>query len=355
MEKENLAITEASCPLALAPLQEERKWSETRWVNVHWVSTYCVSSPEAGTVGKEKLLAFLVHAFFYCKGFHTSAFSLSGEAETEEVKGEKLLLCFLLKCSWHIFLWAGGGKNLQLDSLSKNIPGAHRWVSGFQVATPALNHMTCPPWTGLKWALAMAQVTRVWLVGTGGYLALTFLIALALSLIAMAAAGSSPASTPSSLGFPPSPSLQNGHPGTSKGPAFNPLVVTHYSWHKSHFLEWLTTSHMAGLYPPLLPPLTISVLQFLRPSHLGLHLVLGPLLLPFSTFGSLLMLLLPPSPPHSSLTSFQCLSLTCLSFRSQLGDLLRHLELGQFPVLTPPMTHINPHSQHSSYSVVFSC
>lgn len=132
-------------------------------------------------------------------------------------------------------------------------------------------------------------------------------------------------------------------------------MATHYSWHRSHFLEWLTTPHTAGLCLLPLPPLSIICPAVFKVPPL--EPPFSPLshLLTFPTLGNLLILLLPPSPTHSSLTSFPWLSPTCLSFGSQFRDLLRYLEHGQFPFLTPPMTHISPHSQHSSYTVVFSC
>lgn len=108
---------------------------------------------------------------------------------------------------------------------------------------------------GQSSSLAIVQQTSIQPEGTGGYLSLPF-------LIAMVAAGSSPASTPS-------PSLQNGNVSTYNCLALNTQVVSHYSWCRSHFLEWLSTPHMAR---PRLPS-PFSFLKFLRSSHSNLHLV----------------------------------------------------------------------------------
>lgn len=63
------------------------------------MSTYCVSSPEAGTVGKGKWLAFLSTCFLLLQRIPCLSLFTDRGAETEELKGEKLLVHFLLKCS----------------------------------------------------------------------------------------------------------------------------------------------------------------------------------------------------------------------------------------------------------------
>lgn len=59
--------------------------------------------------------------------------SLSEEAETEQGNGETLLLCLLLKCSSHIFLLAGGGRNLYLEGFSQHASGSGGWCSQVDV------------------------------------------------------------------------------------------------------------------------------------------------------------------------------------------------------------------------------
>lgn len=78
-------------------------------------------------------MAFLVHACSFGSGSRSSAFSLSEEAETEQGKGETLLLCLLLKCSSHIFLLAGGGRNLYLEGFSQHASGSGCWRSQVDV------------------------------------------------------------------------------------------------------------------------------------------------------------------------------------------------------------------------------
>lgn len=98
--------------------------------------------------------------------------------ETASVFSPKVLLTH--------FLLAGGGKNLQLKGLSKNVPWAHRWVSSFQEATPIPKHMTCPPWDWLKMGPSDGSSDKGLASGHWRVLTPDFHIALALSLIAMA-------------------------------------------------------------------------------------------------------------------------------------------------------------------------
>ena len=128
MERENLAITEASCPQTPAPLQEKRKWWSMQ-VDVQHVSTLCESSPEDGTVEKKRGWHFSCRLSSRAKVSQLSLLTLR-EAETQEVKGEKLLECFLSKCSWHVSFWQVEEElALQSRCENKNALGTGSWNS----------------------------------------------------------------------------------------------------------------------------------------------------------------------------------------------------------------------------------
>ena len=72
--------------------------SGSKQVNVQHVSPLCESSPEDGIVGKKRGWHCLRRLSSRAKGSQLSLLALR-EAETQEVKREKLLVCFLHKCS----------------------------------------------------------------------------------------------------------------------------------------------------------------------------------------------------------------------------------------------------------------
>jgi len=78
--------------------EEKMVINGTKQVDVQHVSSLCESSPEDGTVGKKRCWHFSCRLSSCAKGSQLSLLALR-EAETQEVKGEKLLECFLPKCS----------------------------------------------------------------------------------------------------------------------------------------------------------------------------------------------------------------------------------------------------------------
>lgn len=122
------------CPQIRALLR--RKENGDHWHRVSrgavtkWTPTVCLGLRLAQMEGEMAVIS----STCFLQLQRTPQVSPLAVGEPEKVK--EISMCFLPKCSWHIFLLVGGDRNLEQERLSTNslvlAPGAHRWVSSLR-------------------------------------------------------------------------------------------------------------------------------------------------------------------------------------------------------------------------------